>query len=77
MEFKVMKSGGFVKQYRPIIFTIGEDEFFYKKKKKDEKYQKYHISYLKEVYIQQTQKEKPEYILILEINSINVNKNKK
>ena len=77
MEFKVMKSGGGFVKYRSIIFTIGEDEFFYKKKKKDEKYQKYHISYLKEVYIQQQQKEKPEYVLILEINMKNVNKNKK
>ena len=75
MEFKVLKSGGFVKQFRPIIFTIGEDEFFYKKKKKDEKYQKYHISYLNEVYIQ-LQKEKPEYVLFLEINIKNMAKKK-
>ena len=66
MEFKVLKSGGLVKQFHPVTFTIGEDEFFYKKKKNDEKKQKYHISYLNEVYIQQ-QKEKPEYILVLEV----------
>ena len=77
MEFNVLKSGGFVKKYRPIIFTITQDEFFYKKKKSEEKFQKYHISYLNEVYIQQQQKEKPEYSLILEMNPKNMLKKKK
>ena len=77
MEFKVMKSGGLVKKFRPIIFTIGEDEFFYQKKKKKDKIQRYHISYLNEVYIQQQIKEKPEYILMLDINIKNLDKKKK
>ena len=77
MEFNVLKSdGGLVKQFRSIIFTITQDEFYYKKKKSDEKFQKYHISYLNEVYIQQ-QKEKPSYLLILEINLKNTKKKKK
>ena len=75
MEFKVFKSGGLVRQFHPVTFTIGEDEFFYKKKKNDEKYQKYHISYLNEVYIQQ-QKEKTDYILVLEVNNKNMEKKK-
>ena len=77
MEFNVLKSGGFVKKYRSIIFTITQDEFFYKKQKSEEKFQKYHISYLNEVYIQQQPKEKPEYSLILEINHKNMIKRKK
>ena len=77
MEFKVLKSGGLVKKFRPIIFTIGEDEFYYQKKKNDDKLQRYHISYLNEVYIQQQIKEKPEYILMLEINIKNLDKKKK
>ena len=77
MEFKVMKSGGLVKKFRPIIFTIGEDEFYYQKKKNDDKLQRYHISYLNEVYIQQQIKEKPEYILMLDINIKNLDKKKK
>ena len=76
MEFKVLKSGGLVKQFRSIIFTIGEDEFYYQKKKKKDKIQRYHISYLNEVYIQQQAKEKPEYVLILEINKKHINKKK-
>ena len=68
MEFNVLKSGGLVKKYSPVIFTISEDEFYYKKSKSDEKYQIYHINYLNEIYIQQQAKEKPEYILFLEIN---------
>ena len=77
MEFKVLKSGGVVKKFRPIIFTIGEDEFYYQKKKNDDKLQRYHISYLNEVYIQQQIKEKPEYILMLDINIKNLDKKKK
>ena len=77
MEFKVLKLGGLVKQFRPIIFTIGEDEFYYKKDKNEENFQKYHINYLSEVYIQQQVKEKPEYILFLEINMRNVEEKKK
>ena len=76
MEFKVLKSGGLVKKFLSIIFTIGEDEFYYQKKN-DDKLQKYHISYLNEVYIQQQIKEKPEYILMLEINIKNLDKKKK
>ena len=76
MEFKVLKSGGLVKQFRSIIFTIGEDEFYYQKNKKKDKIQRYHISYLNEVYIQQQAKEKPEYVLILEINKKHINKKK-
>ena len=68
MEFNVLKSGGLVKKYSPVIFTISEDEFYYKKSKSDEKYQIYHINYLNEIYLQQQAKEKPEYILFLEIN---------
>ena len=77
MEYKVLKLGGLVKQFLPIIFTIGEDEFYYKKKKNEENFKKYHINYLNEVYIQQQVKEKPEYILFLEIDMRNVEEKKK
>ena len=76
MEFKVLKLGGLVKQSQ-ILFTIGEDEFYYKKKKNDEKFHKYHISYLNEIYIQKQIKERPELILILEINVKNMEKKDK
>ena len=76
MEFKVLKSGGLVKKYSSTIFTIGEDEFYYRKKKNNQKFQRYHINYLNEVYIQQQIKEKPEYILFIEINFDNMKKNK-
>ena len=77
MEYKVLKLGGLVKQFLPIIFTIEKDEFYYKKKKNEENFKKYHINYLNEVYIQQQVKEKPEYILFLEIDMRNVEEKKK
>lgn len=77
MEFNVLKSGGLVKQYSSVIFTVQNDEFYYKKKKNDDKLRKYHISYLNEVYIQKQIKEKPEYVLMLEIDIKNINKKKK
>ena len=68
MEFNILKqSGGLVKQLSPFIFIIEEDEFYYKKKKTDENFKKYHISYLKEVYIQKQVKEKPDYILVIDL----------
>ena len=70
MEFDVLKFGGsLVKQFNPAIFVIGEDEFYYKKKKNDETFKRYHISYLKEVYIQRQIKEKQEYVLIIDLNN--------
>ena len=78
MEFEVLVSkNGLVKQYKPVIFTIKEDEFFYRKKKKESKVKRFHISYLNEVYIQQQIKEKPEYVLILEIGMRNLSRKKK
>ena len=76
MEFNILKqSGGLVKQFNPTIFFIDEDEFYYKKKKNDENYKRFHISYLKEVYIQKQIKEKPDYILIIDLfESIQNNK---
>ena len=59
MEFEVLKfSGGLIKQFSPVYFTIEEDEFYYKKKKSDDNFQRYHISYITEVYIKQKLKEK-------------------
>ena len=70
MEFEVLKFGGsLVKQFNPVIFVIEEDEFYYKKKKNDETFQRYHISYLKEIYIQKQIKEKHEYVLIIDLNN--------
>ena len=77
MEFNILKqSGGLVKQFNPTIFFIDEDEFYYKKKKNDENYKRFHISYLKEVYIQKQIKEKPDYILIIDLFE-NIQNNKK
>ena len=77
MEFNILKqSGGFVKQFSPSIFVIEEDEFYYKKKKNDENFKRYHISYLKEVYIQKQIKEKPDYILMIDLFE-NIDNNKK
>lgn len=77
MEFNILKqSGGIVKQFNPTIFFIDEDEFYYKKKKNDENYKRFHISYLKEVYIQKQIKEKPDYILIIDLFE-NIQNNKK
>ena len=77
MEFNILKqSGGLVKQFNPTIFFIDEDEFYYKKKKNDENYKRFHISYLKEVYIQKQIKEKPDYILIVDLFE-NIQNNKK
>ena len=77
MEFEVLKFGGsLVKQFNPVIFVIEEDEFYYKKKKNDETFQRYHISYLKEIYIQKQIKEKHEYVLIIDLNN-NFENNKK
>ena len=77
MEFNILKqSGGFVKQFSPSIFVIEEDEFYYKKKKNDENFKRYHISYLKEVYIQKQIKEKPDYILMVDLFE-NIENNKK
>ena len=77
MEFNILKqSGGLVKQFNPTIFFIDEDEFYYKKKKNDENYKRFHISYLKEVYIQKQIKEKPDYILIMDLFE-NIQNNKK
>jgi len=70
------QSGGLVKQFNPTIFFIDEDEFYYKKKKNDENYKRFHISYLKEVYIQKQIKEKPDYILIIDLFE-NIQNNKK
>ena len=70
MEFEVLKFGGsLVKQFNPAIFVIEEDEFYYKKKKNDETFKRYHMSYLKEVYIQRQIKEKQEYVLIIDLNN--------
>ena len=69
MEFKVLKANrGLVNKYSSVIFTIEDDGFYYRKNKNDEKFKRYHISYLNEVYIQRQIKDKPEYVLILEIN---------
>ena len=77
MEFGVLKqSGGLVKQWSPFIFIIEEDEFYYKKKINEENYKRYHISYLKEVYIQKQVKEKPDYILVIDLFD-NIENNKK
>ena len=77
MEFNILKqSGGLVKQFNPTIFFVDEDEFYYKKKKNDENYKRFHISYLKEVYIQKQIKEKPDYILIIDLFE-NIQNNKK
>ena len=77
MEFNILKQcGGLVKQFNPTIFFIDEDEFYYKKKKNDENYKRFHISYLKEVYIQKQIKEKPDYILIIDLFE-NIQNNKK
>ena len=77
MEFDVLKfGGGLVKQFSSCIFVIEEDEFYYKKKKNDENYKRFHISYLKEVYIQKQIKEKPDYILIIDLFE-NIQNNKK
>ena len=77
MEFNILKqSGGLVKQFNPTIFFIDEDEFYYKKKKNDENFKRYHISYLKEVYIQKQIKEKPDYILMIDLFE-NIQNNKK
>ena len=76
MEFQVLKSDGLMKQYRPITFIIGNDEFFYKKKKKNQNFQTYHISYLKEIYIEKQVKEKSQYSLIIEINNKFIKKKK-
>ena len=77
MEFYILKqSGGLVKQFNPTIFFIDEDEFYYKKKKNDENYKRFHISYLKEVYIQKQIKEKQEYVLIIDLFE-NIQNNKK
>ena len=77
MEFNILKqSGGLVKRFNPTIFFIDEDEFYYKKKKNDENYKRFHISYLKEVYIQKQIKEKPDYILIMDLFE-NIQNNKK
>ena len=77
MEFNILKqSGGLVKQFNPTIFFIDEDGFYYKKKKNDENYKRFHISYLKEVYIQKQIKEKPDYILIIDLFE-NIQNNKK
>ena len=79
MEFNILKfSGGLVKQFNPAIFVIEEDEFFYKKKKNDENFRRYHISYLKEVYIQKQMKDKQDYVLIIDfIDNIDNNKKEK
>lgn len=76
MEFKILKSGGIVKQYNPSILTIKDDEFYFKKKENKDKYNIYHISFLNDVYIEQKPNEKQEYILILEINNKCVTKKK-
>jgi len=79
MEFDVLKfGGGLVKQFSSCIFVIEEDEFYCKKKKNDENFQRYHISYLKEVYIQRQKKEKQDYVLIIDLdNTIENNKKEK
>ena len=79
MEFDVLKfGGGLVKQFSSCIFVIEEDEFYCKKKKNDENFQRYHISYLKEVYIQRQIKEKQDYVLIIDLdNTIENNKKEK
>ena len=77
MEFEVLKfGGGLIKQFSPVYFTIEEDEFYYKKKKSDDNFQRYHISYITEVYIQQQLKEKQNYVLIIDLNA-NIDSNKK
>ena len=77
MEFNVLKfGGGLVKQFTSSIFVIEEDEFYCKKKKNDEDFKRYHISYLNEVYIQKQIKEKQEYVLIIDLNA-NFENNKK
>lgn len=74
MEFSVLKFGGIVKKYQPIILTIGDDEFFYKKKKDKEKPRLFHISTLERVYLEQNPKEKSEFLLIIEISISNKSK---
>ena len=77
MEFEVLKyGGGLIKQFSPAYFTIEEDEFYYKRKKSDDNFQRYHISYIKEVYIQQQLKEKQNYVLIIDLNN-NIDTTKK
>ena len=79
MEFNVLKfGGGLVKQFNPAIFVIEEDEFYYKKKKNEENFKRYHISYLKEVYIQKKMNDKQDYVLIIDfIDNIDNNKKEK
>ena len=77
MEFNVLKyGGGLVKQFSSAIFIIDEDEFYYKRKRNDENFQRYHISYLTEVYIQKQIKEKQDYVLIIDLNNT-IDNNKK
>ena len=77
MEFEVLKyGGGLIKQFSPAYFIIEEDEFYYKRKKSDDDFQRYHISYINEVYIQQQLKEKQKYVLIIDLNN-NIDNNNK